>query len=577
VQSRSLNLGSSLTEEVRVTRRKRITGLLKRARSSARTRGRGAQIVVAAVVAAGGVSVPAIARASASSTTSSPAVSVQGNQLVTASGGPIRLLGVDRSGTEYACAQGWGIFDGPSDRASIAAIASWHVNAVRVPLNEDCWLGINGVNPAYSGANYQSAIRTYVASLNAAGLVAILDLHWSAPGTELALGQQQMADADHSPAFWSSVAATFRTDSGVVFDLYNEPHDISWDCWLNGCTTVSGWRTAGMQALLNAVRSVGAAQPVMAGGLNYAGDLSGWLAHEPVDPRHQLIASAHVYNFSQCNTPTCWDQTIVPVAASVPVITGELGENDCAAGFIASYMAWADAHGISYLGWSWNTAGCSSGPALITSYSGTPTNFGAGYQAHLAAVASEPSAGGAYVLDGFGNLDPSVTAGSPPLAAVVTSDSWPGWNIARSATALPDESGGYVLDGWGGVHPFSVGSNPMPPAATMSGYWPGWDIARSIAILPSGAGGYVLDGWGGVHPFSVGSNPMPPAVSTSAYWSYQDVARGIALNSAGHLGYVATTAGQVAPFGVGTAPPSPEAANAALPAGAQGRAVLVTS
>src|SRR5690349_11477424 len=61
---------------------------------------------------------------------------VVGNQLVDANDKLVRLLGVNRSGTEYACAQGWGLFDGPSDLASVQAIAAWRANAVRVPLNE---------------------------------------------------------------------------------------------------------------------------------------------------------------------------------------------------------------------------------------------------------------------------------------------------------------------------------------------------------------------------------------------------------------------------------------------------------
>jgi endoglucanase len=317
----------------------------------------------------------------------SPAVRVVGNQLVNGSGQSLRLLGVDRSGTEYACAQGWGIFDGPSDATSIQAMAAWHVNAVRVPLNEDCWLGLNGVKAAYAGANYRSAIEGYVSRLNAAGLTAVVDLHWSAPGGRLALSQQIMADSDHAPAFWTSVAGAFKGVPGVVFDLYNEPHDLSWSCWRDGCWDAYGWHVAGMQQLVTVVRAAGARQPILVAGTGWAGDLSQWLAYRPSDPLHQLAASVHIYNFSQCDTSSCWNQTLAPVAAAVPLVAGEIGEDDCGPAFINAFMTWADAHHVSYLGWAWDTASCGGGPSLIASYGGTPTAFGAGLRNHLAALA----------------------------------------------------------------------------------------------------------------------------------------------------------------------------------------------
>src|SRR5689334_15758866 len=80
---------------------------------------------------------------------------VSGNRLLDKSGRVVSLQGVNRSGPEYACVQGWGIFDGPNDSRSIGALATWHVNVVRVPINEDCWLGINGINPRFAGANYR--------------------------------------------------------------------------------------------------------------------------------------------------------------------------------------------------------------------------------------------------------------------------------------------------------------------------------------------------------------------------------------------------------------------------------------
>src|SRR5439155_2346027 len=184
-----------------------------------------------------------------------PAVHVQGTQLVDSAGRVVRLRGVNRSGAEYACAQGWGFFDGPSDSASVAAIASWKANAVRVPLNETCWLAINGVKPAYSGDNYRRAISDFVGRLNRAGLVVILDLHWSAPDTVVALRQAPMPDRDHTPEFWREVAAAFGSNNRVIFDLFNEPFPDSnrdtpeaWRCWREGGTCAGmGYQAAGMQ------------------------------------------------------------------------------------------------------------------------------------------------------------------------------------------------------------------------------------------------------------------------------------------------------------------------------------------
>jgi endoglucanase len=315
------------------------------------------------------------------------AIHVRGNQLVNAEQQPIRLLGVNFSGAEYACIQDRGIWSAPTDQEAIEAMASWHINVVRIPLNEDCWLGINGAPAAYSGANYQQAIHEFVAALHDAGMYVILDLQWSAPGANQATSLQDMADLDHSPEFWSSVAHSFREDPAVLFDLYSEPHEISWECWLDGCTLPwSGggtWQTAGMQTLVDAVRSQGATQPLLLGGVEWSNDLSGWLAHLPNDPQHQLVASVHVYPNNTCSVAACWSQTLASIAARYPLVAGEIGEFDCEDHFINQFMNWADDHEVSYLGWTWNTFECTSGPALISSPNGTPTAFGEGLRERL--------------------------------------------------------------------------------------------------------------------------------------------------------------------------------------------------
>ena len=379
-----------------------------------------------------------------------PIPCVSGNALVDSTGATLRLLGVNASGTQDACIQNKGFGWGTLNSVEAANIASWHTNVVRVPLNEDCWLGINGVPAAYSGAVYQAAIARWVQALNGAGLAVILELYSAAPGSYPATGQWPMADADHSISFWSQVAATFAKDPSVIFDLFNEsmlgrsrPTDADWGCWQTGCITTFAaclpgevgpcpscppgqvepcpavsYQTAGMQQLVSAVRASGASQPIMLGGPNWAGDPCGlrdsggnggqceWMVHRPHDAEGQLIASLHTYNWTPCSTISCWQSDVAQVASSVPVVTGELGESDCSSSYMSAFMAWADQGNVSYLANSWEPPGptdpthcvaTSSGSKpsginlrLLSTWDGKPNSIapeGAAFQAHLASLA----------------------------------------------------------------------------------------------------------------------------------------------------------------------------------------------
>jgi Cellulase (glycosyl hydrolase family 5)/Ricin-type beta-trefoil lectin domain-like len=324
---------------------------------------------------------------------------VVGNKIEDGSGHVITPHGAARMGTEYSCLSG-NTFDGPVDQTAVSAMLTWNIHIVRIPMNEDCWLGINGLPSGnLSSSTYQQNIVNYVNLLNQNGMMVILDLHWSNYGGNKATGQNNMADRDHSLAFWTSVANRFKGNSSAIFDLYNEPHDISWTCWRDGsssayanpCSTMP-FAVAGMQTLINTVRATGATNILMLGGLGWAGDVSSWLAYKPSDPLNNLTASIHIYGGGRCSDMNCLNTYVAAIAAKYPVITGELGEFDCpSSAQITVLMNWFDQHGIGYLAWAWATYAC---PSLITNYNGTPTGYGQGFKNHMLTLGSGISGGG---------------------------------------------------------------------------------------------------------------------------------------------------------------------------------------
>ncbi len=318
---------------------------------------------------------------------------VSGNHLVDGNDKVVHLQGVNRSGTEYACVQGWGIFDGPNDAASVKAIASWKVNVVRVLLNEDCWLNINGIDQRYAGTNYINAIVSYVNLLHSNGMYAEVSLIWGAPGKHKATYQPDAPDEDHSPAMWSSMAATFKNDPNVILAPWGET-TVGWTCFMRkGCKNEATYGkhnefylTAPMQQAVDRMRKAGYHGVVAIPCIDYAnacGKIDGakyngstWLESRPRDPDRQLVAEAHVYGKNLCDTKACFDSSMKPITKVAPLIFGETGEtydgSDCEPNYIPAFLGWADAHGVGYEAWTWDTwAGCG---VLVSDYDGTPAN-----------------------------------------------------------------------------------------------------------------------------------------------------------------------------------------------------------
>lgn len=343
-------------------------------------------------------------------------IGVAGNHLAKAGGHGkrIRLIGVNRSGSEYACASadgnggnGYGFFQGPTSNRSIRALRKWKVNALALPLNEACWLGGYGnLKPQFTGAAYQAAIAGYVRRLNAHGIYVILRLSGAGPGNNVygaADGDSeiQLADADHALDFWTSVASRFAGNRGVVFHAYDEPHGISWDCNLNGCATDADgsegeptfgpYQAVGQQAIVDAIRSTGAKQPIVVSGIDFAGDVSRWRDFMPADPRHALIVGFNSFDYS--GNLARQKPYLRKLSHDFPILVGGFGDTDCNSSYSLKLMKFFDRIGGSYLAWTWNTeadyGGCANallGPKQSAYFSGHPSGFGKGVRKHFLAV-----------------------------------------------------------------------------------------------------------------------------------------------------------------------------------------------
>jgi hypothetical protein len=323
---------------------------------------------------------------------------VAGTQILTGDNQPVILRGVNAASLEWTS-------DGQGHilRSVNTAIQEWHVNIIRLPLAQDRWFG-KAPGQQDEGAAYRSLVKAIVDTCATQACYIVLDLHWSDCGewgTNIA--QHSMPD-QNSVVFWKDCAAAYRDHPAVLFDLYNEPHDVTWDIWLKGGTITDRpnsrrggsprrFEAVGMQKLLDTVRATGAKNLVIAGGLDWAYDFSGILdGRQLSDPGgNGVLYVNHAYNNKGHSVET-WISRMEQATAKLPVIVGEYGGSGGpnrragrfgAPGRAASpggddwllhVMQALQDHNWSWIAWDFHPA---AGPTLISGWNYTPTpDFG---------------------------------------------------------------------------------------------------------------------------------------------------------------------------------------------------------
>lgn len=280
--------------------------------------------------------------------------SVSGSKIKDENGKEVRFVGVNRPSLEWSST---GRLLNESDIENIAKTGS---NIVRLPLNEIFWL--------HNKNNYQERIDTVVYWCMKHGMNIILDNHRSLRGDsldvnkggEVGVGEIYGHADTFALDFLYKLGLKYKDNGKVLFELYNEPHKITWEEIVNGGThdndtpndPTDDWTMIGYQQLYDTLRASGAENLVIIGGNNWSFDLS-YYETNPIAGDNIMYAT-HCYPFDN-KQPEHWYQW-TEIARNYPVIMSEFGpgsKNDMA--YVEELSDTMDALGVHWTAWAWYT------------------------------------------------------------------------------------------------------------------------------------------------------------------------------------------------------------------------------
>jgi endoglucanase len=297
-----------------------------------------------------------------------PALIAAGNRILRADQmSPVLLRGVNRSGLEYSEPNADGFLSAARiTQAEIHEIvAGWRANILRIPFNQDWCLNGRGV---HSAEEYLTSLDQVIVWSAELGAYTILDLQWldneTVYGTTI--HPTQGRTANHVPPapnaqsieLWRALAARYRDETAVIFDLLNEPHDVLEDDphplnLIGSDGTVepsdetrvtarewSRWATL----LMCSIRENKPDGIIMVGGVDWAFDLSGVAVDAP-----NIVYSTHIYSNRR---RIDWSKALGR-HRQIPIFVGEWGGTEQDLEFGASLASRMRSLGLGWTAWSW--------------------------------------------------------------------------------------------------------------------------------------------------------------------------------------------------------------------------------
>jgi hypothetical protein len=325
------------------------------------------------------------------------------------------LRGVNRSGLEYAepGADGFLASAGISEAEIAHIVDAWGATIIRVPFCQE--YALDGRGRSTSG-DYLAAVDQVIAWGAERGAYTLLDLHWLSP--DLTFGITRVGGPNRVPPLpdartadvWRLIAARYRDEPAVLFDLFNEPHDPIvrrddpaasdtrplLDIDDSGSLRPHVGRRVDMaiwqrwaRHLLGAVRSEHPRALVFVSGVDWAYDLRGMPLRAPDGEGEaaNVVYSTHVYPWSGRpaggrlrdrarrwfgHDRLSWGAAFGHLSSRVPVFAAEWGGGDADVTWGARLAAYLTVRDIGWTAWSWRDR-----PRLTSGATYSASPFGA--------------------------------------------------------------------------------------------------------------------------------------------------------------------------------------------------------
>lgn len=310
-------------------------------------------------------------------------IHVVGNRLQTAAGREVWLQGVNVPSLEWT-SKGENVL-----RSVVVATENWRANVIRLPVKDTYWFG-KAEDQSDGGKRYRELVDAAVTLAANRGVYLVLDLH------------QYRAPREEHIAFWTDAATRYQNHPAVLFDLLNEAHSTTWEVWRNGGYVAErkagadednfltdeeriaarlGYRSPGMQKILETVRATGARNVVVAGGLDYAYDLSGILNGYALEEKggNGIMYASHIYPWK-----SDWQGKMLDIAARYPILIGEIGADNRKQPWekeenfvppetwLPDMLGLIQKHRLNWTGWSFHPK---AGPRMLADWQYTPTSY----------------------------------------------------------------------------------------------------------------------------------------------------------------------------------------------------------